>query len=350
MASSRKRARADSEDEESAHERRRQNMLDMRMCIEELQAADDGSTIYKLIRGFADADACVAAAVRRAYCRLLVRQEVQIDFDFHIKNVWYEIYRDHSRPRHSGYDATTEVPAFIEKTIETIARKATQHPCYTTKLSALETLRKIGRVLCESQGTEVACAVSEYFRADATLGDAMYNIVATMDEVQVDMLCGEFNGETTFLEDMEALLELEAKMGLEMALGSVLDLMRGEESEQGSDVEISEEDVEDTDEEVDEDNEDEGEDGEDDEDENEDEDEDEGADEEEDSEDQDGYEEHRWRFGRKPVVVAGVTFPGCSHGCVENARNTTRKRRHSQVESEASPTLRRTAAWLRSFF
>jgi hypothetical protein len=336
-------------------------MLDMRMCIEELQAADDGTTIYKLIRHFADADAYVAADVRRAYCGLLIRQKAQIDFDYHIKNVWYEIYRDHSRPRRSGYDATTEVPAFIETTIETIGRKATHHPCYTTKLSGLETLRKIGRILCESRGNEVARAVSEYFRADTTLGDAMYNIIASMDEDEVDILCGEFDGETTFLEEMEALLDLESGTGKDMALGSVLHLLKEKPWELSSEAEVSEVEIEDmgedddevevTDEDEDDVNEDEDEEEED---ENEYEGENENAEEDDEeeyqNEDQDGYDEHRWRFDSEPAIAARHRFPGDSYGHVQEARETTRKRRPSQVESEASPVLGGTSAWLRSFF
>ncbi|KAF2441500.1 hypothetical protein P171DRAFT_487960 [Karstenula rhodostoma CBS 690.94] len=255
MEPSRKRGR-DANDRSSYYARRRQDMLDVRKCVKELQTADDG-TIYKIIERWADADDTVAMDLHKAYGTLQARQQEHgINFDHHIKAVLYKLHKDDLWPQRPKHEAAAEVPAFIEKTIETIGRKATRHSSYETKLAGLRTLLQIGKIICGCVNEGVEQAVRQHFQKEATLGDAMYNIAESMGQSQLGGLCSEVNGEPTFLENMEGLVALEEETQMEMGLAEVLNLFtdtedatEGEdESEDGDGEDAGEGDNEDRDE------------------------------------------------------------------------------------------------------
>lgn len=110
-----------------------------------------------------------------------------LDFDYHSKSVWHTLNRSYYTKLSSSkqYEAAFDVFEEIKASIETIASKTKKESSHATKLSALETLRKIAKTILLSDGDCLGSEVRKSFQSDTCLEDAMLGILESMTDDEI---------------------------------------------------------------------------------------------------------------------------------------------------------------------
>jgi len=109
------------------------------------------------------------------------RDTVVIDFDQYSKSAWHTLNTSHYSNLSSSkqYEASWDAFGEVTGCINAIRKKATAQCSYGTKLSALETLRKIAKTILVGTNT-LGHEVRKQFQSDDCLIDAMREIAQSM--------------------------------------------------------------------------------------------------------------------------------------------------------------------------
>ncbi|WVW84138.1 hypothetical protein I302_106167 [Kwoniella bestiolae CBS 10118] len=154
------------------------------------------------------------------------------DFDHLSKSVWKELNITHRKLRPSQqFEVIGDIQEVIEDAIKTILRGCKDSPRVETKLSALETLRKIGKSMILCDEGEIRKGIIHY--TPSVLADAMVEILHGMDEGEMDRL-----EETETPGGIRWLESQYGRYGVNV-FGAVLYVLDGDddEEEDGSDEE-----------------------------------------------------------------------------------------------------------------
>ncbi|KAJ5375926.1 hypothetical protein N7509_012812 [Penicillium cosmopolitanum] len=187
----------------------------------------------------ADVNAMVLNAIQSAQDE---RRNRVIDFDYHSKSIWKTInvtYRSMKGSRQ--YDIAFDVAGEISSTISSIAARCVEFPNPRNRRSGLETLRKIGKTICLSSNDTLGHEVQQQFQSDPCLENAMCDIVSEMSAQEKEDICNEAMGSESLIAKLEELAKLAESCCVFEGIGEVLDLLRGEEVEGGSQDESEEE-------------------------------------------------------------------------------------------------------------
>ena len=145
--------------------------------------------------------------------------EIIVDFDYLSKSAWktlnvtYSKMRDSEAWSHSG-DATSD----IEKYFEIIKHECSKNASFGTKESLLETLRKIGKSICLSQGI-IPRQIRKEGAVDHALVETMLDIVENLTNQDKKRLL-------PWCEDkLEELYKLGKEYGILENIYDVIDLL-----------------------------------------------------------------------------------------------------------------------------
>lgn len=175
--------------------------LDLDKAIKSLSE----DTVRRILFAAAHAHLPVQNMVDAEYKAFVAREQATvINFDHYSKSVWKELNVNHggqsgSRQYDSAYDAFT----YVTNVIETISKRATPDSSLGTKISALETLRKIGKSIALSGGDTLGHEVIKCFQTTDVLEEAMSEILESMAEA------GCVSGMSDeFIDKLEELIKL----------------------------------------------------------------------------------------------------------------------------------------------
>ncbi|KAI1809530.1 hypothetical protein GGS20DRAFT_571557 [Poronia punctata] len=149
--------------------------------IEEMINKFDQGTMERLLCELAD-KLPEAQSLVRAYHEDQLRRELNVadDFKQYSSDIWYSLYLRYPNKRDRGQnEMACEAVGQIERYIRTIADKAHVRSSIGRKLSAVETLAKIGKLILLAEGT-FGSEVRECYKWDGTLADVMLRIVEFM--------------------------------------------------------------------------------------------------------------------------------------------------------------------------
>jgi len=185
------------------------------------------ATIRALLLDAAQAHPDIARAIVSSHADILAAERAKVvDFDPYSKNAWYELNVRYDKLSGSQqYDVAHEVEDSITGIIKSISRQTPDHACFSTKRSAMETLRKIGKTICLGNGC-IGHEVHKGFQYNSCLEDAMLRIVEGMsEEERDDLVCEAADGE--FLDKMVELGALKKGYCLFEGLDAVVALLEG---------------------------------------------------------------------------------------------------------------------------
>ncbi|KAL8868264.1 MAG: hypothetical protein Q9174_005103 [Haloplaca sp. 1 TL-2023] len=196
-----------------------------------LQQVVDGlneKTVRRLLLAAAQKSPSVEALVQAEHARLAkIESEKTIDFSQHSKSVWHTLNITYvkgiksSRQFEMSGDASCEVIAKIND----IANRCPQHASYGTKFNALESLRKIGKVVCMSDSSELMREVRKEFSSDGSLEDTMLQILEGMNQEEFDRILDEYVDDVAWKDKVEELADMAADWGIFDGLNAVVELL-----------------------------------------------------------------------------------------------------------------------------
>ena len=150
-----------------------------------------------------------------------------IDFDSKSKSVWRTLNCEYSRLRQSAqFERSGDACHDVERSIQYIGDNCPAHASYGTKRSALQTLRKIGKIICLT-GETMGRQARQHFHADRTLEKTMKGILESMSVEDRASMISERDGDTTYIEKLKELHELGSGYALFEDLDEVIDLLEG---------------------------------------------------------------------------------------------------------------------------
>lgn len=122
--------------------------------IPELVNSIDSKTISNLLITAAKAYPDVASLVQHEVDRIAAAERAKIlDFDYLSKSAWKTLNVTYNRMKDShAFEMTGEAAASIEGCVKIIRTDCPKTASFETKQNALETLRKIGKSICLSNG------------------------------------------------------------------------------------------------------------------------------------------------------------------------------------------------------
>lgn len=158
-----------------------------------------------------------------------------IDFGQHSKAVWRVLNVDYtkgikdSRQFEMSGDAYQEVVTKIED----IKDRCPVHASYITKYSALETLRKIGKIIVMSSDSTLGSEVRKSFSYDSIVEKTMQGIIKGMTTEERQDMVREPQGEMVWIDKLKELEDLAAEYCVFEGLADVILLFEGKGNENG---------------------------------------------------------------------------------------------------------------------
>lgn len=147
-----------------------------------------------------------------------------IDFGYHSKSVWRTLNVEyvkgikHSRQYHLAGDAYLSVSSEIQD----IGNRCPAHASYVTKYSALETLRKIGKIILFSNDSTLGHEVQNSFFEDTVLEDTMLGIVEGMTTEERGDMIREPQEEMVWIDKLKELQAIAAEHSMFEKLKDVI--------------------------------------------------------------------------------------------------------------------------------
>lgn len=159
----------------------------------------------------------------------LINDAKTLDFGQHSKSVWRTLnvgytkgIKDSRQFEMSG-DAYQEVVTKIED----IRDRCPVHASYVTKYSALETLRKIGKIIIMSGDSTLGSEVRKSFSSDSIIEKTMQGIVKGMTTEERQDMVREPQGEMIWIDKLKDLEDLAAEYCVFEGLAGVILLFEG---------------------------------------------------------------------------------------------------------------------------
>lgn len=180
-------------------------------------------------------------AVERTHQALIERERNRvINFDHFSKEAWYLLYKKYARLSGSReYEATFEVAASIEQMIGDINSQTTENSSFGTKLSAVETLRKIFKSTLLEEGQMGKQVLQNCYGWD----DKFVDVLALFTRTELDRLCAWDDGRGPWIEKLQEVRDLAESRCVLERLGEAVDLVSGEpEEDENDDCEDEDED------------------------------------------------------------------------------------------------------------
>ena len=151
-----------------------------------------------------------------------------VDFDYHSKSVWRTLNVEYKRLKASRqWEEAGDAYHSVKSEIEDIKNRCPAHASYVTKYSALETLRKIGKIICLSNDGTLGQEVQKSFSEDSVLEDTMFEIVEGMTTEEREDMMREPQGDMLWVEKLKELKGLAADCDLFEELDGVISLLEG---------------------------------------------------------------------------------------------------------------------------
>ncbi|KAL8964330.1 MAG: hypothetical protein Q9183_004526 [Haloplaca sp. 2 TL-2023] len=199
-------------------------------------------TVFNLLLAAAQEFPSVAALVEAEYARLAkIENEKTIDFSQHSKSVWRILNVEYVKGIKSSRQFEMSQDAFLEviDKISDIENRCPQHASYGTKFNALESLRKIGKVICMSDSSELMREVRKSFSSDTSLEDTMMDILNTMNQEQWERFLNEDVDDVAWTERLEELADMAADWGIFEGLKAVVELLSNDDDPDDDDDDYS---------------------------------------------------------------------------------------------------------------
>lgn len=198
--------------------------------IPELVNSIDPKTISDLLIAAAKAYPDVASHVQREVDRIAAFERAKfIDFDYLSKSAWKTLNVTYARMKGShAFDMSGEAAASIEGCVKTIRTDCPKTASFQTKKSALETLRKIGKSICLSDGV-VGHEIKKDYQWGGEFVPTMLRIAETLTYEEKERLrpwCDDKLVELKGMADGHCIFE---------DLGRVVALWNGDEDDQDED-------------------------------------------------------------------------------------------------------------------
>ena len=153
-----------------------------------------------------------------------------IDFGYHSKSVWRTLNVDYVKGIKDSrqWEMSGDAYQSVAREIADIRQRCPAHASYVTKYSALETLRKIGKIVLLSNDSTLGHEVQNSFREDSTLDDTMLEIVQGMSSEERGDMIREPQGEMVWMDKLKELEEMAAESSMFENLEDVVQLLQGE--------------------------------------------------------------------------------------------------------------------------
>ena len=166
----------------------------------------------------------IASLIQREVDRKAAAERIRVlDFDHLSKSAWKTLNVTYDRLRDShAYEMTGEAAESIEECFETIRKHCPKNASFKTKENALETLRKIGKSICLSNGV-VGHEIRKHYQWGGGLVPVMLDIAQSLTDEEMERL-------RPWCDDK--LVELQGITGsycIFEDLGEVIDLWDGDE-------------------------------------------------------------------------------------------------------------------------
>ena len=152
-----------------------------------------------------------------------------IDFGYHSKSVWRTLNVDYVKGIKSSRQFELSGEAFdsVSSSIEDIRNRCPVHASYVTKYSALETLRKIRKIIILSSDDTLGNEVQNRFCSDTVLEDTMWGIVTGMTEEEREDMMQEPQEEMIWIDKLKELHEMGVEYCMFDGLAMVISLLEG---------------------------------------------------------------------------------------------------------------------------
>ncbi|KAF1988363.1 hypothetical protein K402DRAFT_328885, partial [Aulographum hederae CBS 113979] len=149
-----------------------------------------------------------------------------MDFDHHSKDVWHQLNTRYSSMSGSKqYEQAGEVFRDIISTLETIVSSVAPHSSFSTKRSALATVRKIGKGILLSHGC-IPHEVLKDFQYESSFEDSVAKIISYMTEAERVKMSEADDGE--FPAKLRELVALSEGHEIFVGLAKSLAILMGE--------------------------------------------------------------------------------------------------------------------------
>ena len=157
--------------------------------VQELVGSIDPKTISQLLIAAAKAYPDVASLVQQEVDRIAAAERAKvIDFDYLSKSVWKTLNVTYARFRDShAYEMSGQAANDIEDCIEQIRTRCPKTASFKTKENALETLRKIGKSICLSNGV-VGHEIRKDYQYGGTLISTLLAIAKNLKDEEITKL------------------------------------------------------------------------------------------------------------------------------------------------------------------
>ena len=192
-----------------------------------LLATLDNKTVQDILLHVATRDSKVATLIEDKATRIRKAEQAKvINFDSHSKTVWKTINVTYSRLSGSKqFEASGEAFRGILTKIKDIRDRSPAHANLSTKVNALETLRKIGKTIALSAGDTMAREIRLSFQRNSILEDTMMGIVQSMTAEERETTSYEPHEDVTWIEKLEELKGIADGYSLFESLDEVLELL-----------------------------------------------------------------------------------------------------------------------------
>ncbi len=157
--------------------------------IPELVGSIDPKTIANLLITAAKAYPDIATLVQGEADRIAAAERTKVlDFDYLSKSVWKTLNVTYERLKDShAFEMAGDAAASIEGCILTMQTSCPKTASFKTKESALETLRKIGKSICLSNGI-IGREIRKYYQWGGRLVPTMSTIVKSLTNEEMEKL------------------------------------------------------------------------------------------------------------------------------------------------------------------
>jgi len=180
--------------------------------------------IHNLLHLLATEDPTIASRIRQAYdSRYTGELTNYMNFSIKANVLWYPLFKAGPRPGEQDDKLRAGfIIDDIENSIDAIRDEASKPgTLFASRRSALETLRKIAKMVCCAPG-KIGRAVRYHFRDHGRLEHAMRSILRGMTEKERKDMCEAERGGATFLWKMEELEGLAEEHRIWERIGKVI--------------------------------------------------------------------------------------------------------------------------------
>ncbi|EON67020.1 hypothetical protein W97_06136 [Coniosporium apollinis CBS 100218] len=196
--------------------------------VKAINALSEG-TVRRILLDAAHTHASVLLRIDAAYNALVAREQARvIDFDHFSKSVWKELNNDHRHENGSRqYNSAGPAYHYVVSVIDTIRTEAGPESSLGTRISALETLRKIGKSIALSGTDVLGHEVIKSFQQTDCFEETMRDILEVANEEEIVAAMSD-----EFIDKLEELVGLGEGQCIFEGLPEVLELFRNPEDTQ----------------------------------------------------------------------------------------------------------------------